>query len=51
MRFIPALAGSLVPSFSYMLCREIGISPVFSVLAGLLTIFGEYNMLSVRDYV
>lgn len=41
LRFIPALAGSLVPSAGFMLCREIGISKLFAAVAGILIIFGK----------
>lgn len=42
MRFVPALMGSILPSFSYILCREIGISAKFAVLSALLIILGKY---------
>ena len=40
MRFIPALAGSLLPPTAYLFCREIGVSYGFAILTGLFIIFG-----------
>ncbi|CAL8125421.1 unnamed protein product [Orchesella dallaii] len=48
MRFIPALLGSVMPSFSYILCREIGISMTFSILSGLLIIFDNALLIQSR---
>ncbi|ODN04872.1 Protein O-mannosyltransferase 1 [Orchesella cincta] len=48
MRFIPALLGSIMPSFSYILCREIGISLGFSILSGLLIIFDNALLIQSR---
>ena len=41
LRFVPALAGSMVPPLCYLICREMNISVLFSFLAGLIAIFGK----------